>query len=106
VVDGSDRVFVEGEVDTPPNPIAIPMPEYPEDLHRRGVEGNAVVSYVIAKDGRVEGASVRVLSATEPAFGRSASRVIREARFRPAQVGGLPVRIRWQQIIRFELASH
>jgi TonB family protein len=104
--DGGDRVFVEAEVDTHPKPIDIPMPEYPEDLHRRGVEGNAVVEYVIAKDGRVEDATIRVLSATEPAFGKSASRVIREARFQPAQVGGQPVRIRWQQVIRFQIGSH
>jgi TonB family protein len=106
LLDGDDRLYLEAEVERPPKPIDIPMPVYPQDLRRRGVEGNAVVEYVIAKDGRVEPGTVRVLSATDPAFGMSARRIFRDAQFRPAEVAGHPVRVRWQQVIRFLLSSH
>jgi protein TonB len=65
---------------------------YPIGLMARGVEGRAVVSFVIEMDGHVT--SLEIVSATHPDFGRATLRGARRMRFRPARLGGKPVRVK------------
>lgn len=65
---------------------------YPVGLMARGVEGRAVVSFVIEMDGHVT--SLEIVSTTHPDFGRATLRGARRMRFRPARLGGKPVRVK------------
>jgi TonB family protein len=65
---------------------------YPIGLMARGVEGRAVISFVIEMDGHIS--SLEVVSTTHPDFGRATLRGARRMRFRPARLGGKPVRVK------------
>ncbi|HEX5832132.1 MAG TPA: energy transducer TonB [Gemmatimonadaceae bacterium] len=80
-----------------------PAPGYPALLRTRGVEGEAVLRFVVDTTGRVEPGSAVVLSADDPAFGVAVVRVLPRLRFAPARVGGRAVRQLVQQAFRFEL---
>jgi TonB family protein len=62
-------------------------PEYPEDLHARGVEGRVALMALVDSTGHVAEVSV-VESTGELAFEQSASEVVRMARFRPYRIAG------------------
>jgi TonB family protein len=65
---------------------------YPAGLMARGVEGRAVISFVIEMDGHIS--SLEVVSSTHPDFRRATLRGARRMRFRPAILGGKPVRVK------------
>ncbi|HEX2092478.1 MAG TPA: TonB family protein [Longimicrobiaceae bacterium] len=66
---------------------------YPPLLRESGVTGQAVLSFVIDATGRVETATVEVVSATHEAFGQASVQAAEKFRFRPARIGGRPVRV-------------
>ena len=75
---------------------------YPSTLRNTGRWGNALVSFTVGADGRVERSSISVEQASHPAFRTAATAAISAARFTPARVNGQPVRaqvsmpITWQ----------
>jgi TonB family protein len=71
-----------------------PLPAYPELLRQAGVQGTVVLEAVVDTTGRVLAASIEVVSATNPAFVASARQALSATLFRPATVGGRPVRVR------------
>jgi protein TonB len=73
-------------------PISTPRPRYPEPLRAAGIEGRAVLRFVVDTLGRVEGGSATVVQATHPAFGDAALAALPAMRFRPAEAGGRRVR--------------
>jgi TonB family protein len=74
------RLVGAGDLSRPPSAPsldAILMRHYPSDARRAGLAGSAVVRVRILADGRV--ASVRVLSASEPAFGAACRATLSES---------------------------
>lgn len=67
---------------------------YPARLNFRGIGGEAVVSFVININGRVDPATVELIAATHPEFGQAALKGVRKLRFEPARLDGRPVRVR------------
>jgi TonB family protein len=106
-VDAS-RVYGGGEVDQAPSLTngssfrSAVNRTYPATLRSSGVWGNALVSFTVGTDGRVERSSISVEQASHPAFRAAAQAAISSARFNPARVDGQPVRatvsmpITWQ----------
>lgn len=106
-VDAS-RVYGGGEVDQAPSLAngssfrSAVNRTYPATLRSSGVWGNALVSFTVGTDGRVERSSISVEQASHPAFRAAAQAAISSARFNPARVDGQPVRatvsmpITWQ----------
>lgn len=102
------RVYGGGEVDQPPslaNTAAFRTAvnrSYPTSMEGTGEWGNAVVSFTVGLDGRVERESIHVDQASHQAFRSAAVSVLRGARFNPARLDGQPVRasvsmpITWQ----------
>ena len=102
------RVYGGGEVDQAPslsNASAFRSAvnrSYPATLRNSGQWGNALVSFTVGADGRVERSSITVDQASHPAFRAAAASAISSARFNPARVNGQPVRahvsmpITWQ----------
>lgn len=71
-----------------------PLPEYPELLRQAGVQGRVVLEAVVDTTGRVLAASILVVSRTNPGFVVPARQALLATLFRPAMVGGRPVRMR------------
>jgi TonB family protein len=104
----ANRVYGGGEVDQAPslsNGSAFRSAvnrTYPATLRNSGQWGNALVSFTVGADGRVERSSISVEQASHPAFRAAAASAISTARFTPARVSGQPVRahvsmpITWQ----------
>lgn len=102
------RVYGGGEVDQPPSLAngsafrAAVNRSYPSILRNSGQWGNAMVSFTVGVDGRVERGSISVDQASHPAFRAAATAALGAARFNPARVDGQPVRatvsmpITWQ----------
>ncbi len=74
---------------------------YPAALAGTRTDGRASVQFVVLANGRVDPGSVSVLSASNPAFRNPASRVITQARFAPAKVGGTAVKAQVRMSIQW-----
>ena len=71
----------------PPRP-----PRYPEVLRRAGIDGSVVVKFVVDTLGRVDPASVEVLSSTHEFFTAAVRETLIRLRFNPAKAGSRKVR--------------
>lgn len=67
---------------------------YPPKLRSAGVDGTVQLQFVIGVDGKVEGSSVEVISASVPAFADAAREVASKIEFSPGKVNDEPVRTR------------
>jgi TonB family protein len=81
-----------------------PVPRFPGALRSRDIEGFARLAFVVDTTGRVERSSIEVLETTHREFGKAGAEMIRDCRFRPAEVDGVPVRARTVMPIMFRLA--
>lgn len=92
------------EVDKPA--AAIPgaaTPAYPDGLKASGVEGEALVRFVVDTLGRAEVGTFQVLEASHEAFGAAVRAALPRMRFLPAESGGRKVRMLVQQRFAFAL---
>lgn len=100
----ANRAFSLGEVETPAAAIGgNPALPYPEALRSAGVEGSVAVEFIVGSNGRVERGSIRVLQSANPQFSAAVRNYLASARYRPAKVGGKPVRQVVQQSFAFRL---
>jgi len=74
-------------------------PSYPQAARRAGLGGRVTVRAVIAEDGSVE--SVEVFTSTNPLFNEAAVDAVRRWRYRPALMGGRPVRVSLSVVVDF-----
>ena len=78
-------------------------PAYPEMLKSSGVEGEALVQFIVDTTGRAELGSFKVLRASHDAFGQAVRAALPRMRFLPAEIGGRKVRMLVQQPFSFAL---
>jgi TonB family protein len=90
---------IKGVKAAPARPFLGPAPEYPKDLNRKRVDGNATIAFVIDVRGVVGAPSV--VSASLPEFGESALAAIRLWRFVPGVKDGQPVESRAEMPFEF-----
>ena len=92
------------EVDKPAAALAgSAAPAYPEILKASGVEGEALVRFVVDTLGRAEVGTFAVLEASHEAFGAAVKAALPRMRFLPAEAGGKKVRMLVQQRFAFAL---
>lgn len=80
-------------------------PRYPEMLRQSGIEGRVVVQFTVDTAGRVDQASIRVLSSTHELFTRAVRDALAQFRFDPAQVAGRRVPALAEMPFEFQIAS-
>jgi TonB family protein len=80
-----------------------PVPRYPEQLRANNVSGTVLMRFVVGADGRVESGSFQVIESPEKAFSDAVRIAIMGTRFRPAEVGGRPVRQLVEQSFTFKI---
>ncbi len=76
-------------------------PEYPPLLRSAGITGEVRLEFIIDTAGRVEPGSARVLSSTHPLFEAPSLRALDTWQFQPGRIGGMKVRVRVRQLLRF-----
>ena len=98
--------YGEREVEKPvvqaPNSAA---PAYPDILRQAGVEGEALVSFVVDTAGRVEIGSFKVIRVTHDLFAGAVKNALPRMRFIPAEVGSTKVRQLVQQPYSFAIVK-
>jgi TonB family protein len=70
------------------------VPAYPELLRQARIQGRVLLEAVVDTMGRVEPASLIVVSATHPGFVAPARQTLIATLFRPGRVHGRAVRVR------------
>jgi protein TonB len=78
-------------------------PVYPDILRQAGVEGEALVSFVVDTSGRVDLATFKVVRATHDLFASAVRNALPRMRFIPATVGDRRVRQLVQQPFSFAI---
>jgi protein TonB len=63
-------------------------PRYPEPLRQAGIDGQVLVRFVVDTLGRIDPASVQILSSTHDQFTRAVRDALSGFRFRPAESNG------------------
>ena len=84
---GAARAYMSAEVDDPAIAISQPTPRFPVELERAGVHGYVDLEYVIDATGHAEPGSLRVVSASHPAFVEPARAAILAASTGPRATG-------------------
>ena len=79
-------------------------PEYPLHLMNQGIEGFAMVRYVVDSTGLVDTMTYRVLNTSHGDFAVAVRRALPHMHFRPAMQSGMKVRQLVEQTFRFRIA--
>ena len=87
---GVGSLFTEEQAEV----LTSPLPVYPDLLRQAGVQGKVVLEAVVDTTGRVLAQSISLVSVTNPGFVAPARQALLATLFRPAMVGGKPVRMR------------
>jgi|GEM_PF-1482166 len=88
------QIYAPSELDEPPVPLAILMPELIPELPRHGSQDNLIATVELVIDPRGIPCLLKLLGTSNPAFGRNALAAIAKWKFRPGVVGGKPVATR------------
>ena len=84
-------------------PVHTEQPAYPTEWLQRGVEGCAVVAFLVDRDGRPT--QCQVVEASDVAFGEAAVAAIARWRFSAPEFGGKPGAILMQLPIEFTIPA-
>lgn len=101
---GRGGPYEVGEVEVPVAPLSKSGPDYPERAIRLAISGTVTARFIVDASGRVEN-EIAILDSTSPDFTSAVRSFLRRARYRPARVGGRPVRQLVEQRFVFELRS-
>ena len=101
-----DNTYFEFQVEKPvmqaPNS---PTPQYPDILRSAGVEGEALVSFVVDTTGRADVASFKVIRTSHELFATAVKNALPRMRFIPAEVGDKKVKQLVQQPFSFAIVK-
>jgi len=100
---GLANVFDVANLDQRPEPRFQPNPKYPLPLKRAGIQGSAVIQFIVDTAGDVRDA-VAVRS-THREFEAPAIETIMKSKFRPGKKGNAVVNTRMEQEIEFSLKA-
>ncbi len=95
------RIRVGGNVEAA-KMIYAPKPQYPESARAKGIDGVVMLQAVIATDGVP--LSLSVLSSPDPELSSAAMDAVRQWRYQPTLLNGVPVEVVTTIAVRFHLA--
>ena len=99
-----DSIHLEIDVDSAVQRYAwSAAPEYPRELLRQEIQGNAFVIYVVDTSGTADSSSLQVVKATHQEFVDAVREALPRMRFRPAVLAGQKVRQLVQQNFAFKI---
>lgn len=89
--------------DVPAQYLSSPDPIYPEELLSKKVAGQVILQFVVDVTGNVDASTIKIISATHPAFGASAITMVKASKYSPAKNRGVVVRQEVVQTIKFTI---
>jgi periplasmic protein TonB len=93
------RTIDWSDLPNPPQRVAGEMPAYPQSLRAQGIQGVALLSFIVDTQGRVR---VPVsLNASDARFARAALAAVKHWRFTPAELASEPVNLRVERTFNF-----
>ena len=99
------RAYSENQVERAAEVTRAANARYPEALRSVNVEGEVVMQFIVGADGKVEPGSMEVKSSPHKQFSDAVRVALMATRYRPAEVGGNPVRQLVQQTFKFSLSK-
>lgn len=96
-----DGLFDLSDLEQQPVPTSQASPVYPLELREAGIMGNAIVGFIVDKQGKVR--SPYAVRATHPEFGEAAVVAVAQWKFEPGQKDGQVVNTRMQVPVIFNL---
>jgi outer membrane biosynthesis protein TonB len=78
--------------------------QYPENLKRAGISGQATIEVIVDTLGVAEPKSIRVISATHPDFAVPSVHAVLDSRWCPGSIRGRPVRVRIRVPINYAVS--
>ena len=94
-------IYSLGQLDEKPTAVLRVQPKYPNDMKVIGMQGEALVEFVVGADGEVH--DVEVSKATNEAFAAAAKASAEKWKFKSGQKAGLPVNTRLAQPFVFSI---
>ncbi|GAB5559794.1 MAG: energy transducer TonB [Synoicihabitans sp.] len=91
------------EADEKPRMKKTVKPNYPEDLRTNGIEGEALISFVVGIDGFTH--QLKIIRTTHDELGLSARYAIAQWQFTPGKIDGNPVNVAMQIPIIFSITD-
>jgi len=98
-----NEVYAEALVEERPALLSSPTPVYPAHLKQAGIQGRVILPAVIDTTGRVEPASVRIMTSSHPAFDQPTKDWVLKALFRPARLHGRGVRVSINLVVDYAI---
>jgi TonB family protein len=95
-----EKILVGGDV-TPARLLKMPRATYPVEAKRLGAEGDVMLEAVILTDGTV--GKARVISSPHPLLADAALDAVREWRYEPVRLNGVPVESITQVTLNFRI---
>jgi len=100
VTPGPNRIRLGSQVEAAKR-IGGPLPEYPEEARAKGIEGNVELRAVISVEGNP--LSLNVISSPDPALSDAALKAVRQWRYKPTLLNGVPAEVVTDITVRFQL---
>jgi len=97
----SDVKDAVSKVDEAPVPIRTVSPRYPAELRQASVQGLVAVQLVVDETGNV--IASEVVKATRDEFRQPSLEAVQAWKFKPATVGGKPVKVRLTVPLKFTI---
>jgi protein TonB len=97
------KTYSENQVERAVEVTRAAQPRYPDALRSVNVEGTVEATFIVGANGRVEPGSIKIISTPHKLFADAVRNALLDTRFRPAEVGGRPVRQLVQQSFSFRL---
>ncbi|HEU4628653.1 MAG TPA: TonB family protein [Gemmatimonadaceae bacterium] len=100
VVDANQTYF-EFQVEKPVVSLGNAAPTYPPMLESQGVTGQVIAQFEVTTEGRVDMDTFKVIESSHELFTAAVKSALQRMRFKPAEIGGKPVRQLVQQSFVF-----
>ncbi|MFL5568226.1 MAG: energy transducer TonB [Gemmatimonadaceae bacterium] len=98
----TNQTYFEFQVEKPAEMLQdSPKPKYPSVLESSGIAGEVQAQFVVARTGKADMDSFKVLKSTNELFTQAVKNVLPRMRFSPAMIGGKPVNQLVQQSFQF-----
>jgi len=88
---------------TPPKPIFVAAPVYPQELIDEGITGKVLLEFVVTADGSVDEA--KVIKTDNEGFNASAIACVEQWKFEPATQAGEAISFKVRLPLNFELSK-
>lgn len=95
------QVFLEAQVDDPPQLISAGPMRYPEVLRAAGIAGRVVVTFVVDTTGHPDPSSINVVTTPHQGFNNATKELVSKSVYRPGKVRGQAVAVLVRQTINF-----